>query len=228
MSHYTGSVPDTEPALTWLANAACAGLGDTMFPGDNERDKAAAKNICRPCPVWEECLRHALATGDNQHGIRGGLTPRERRTLAKQAGTAPIPLPKPKQPREPRPTSLAEAVRRRTVRIEGGHLAWTGFEHLRFQGKRYTAFQAAFIVGHGREPEGIVRRTCDEDCFRADHLTDSVIRDAQAVCGTRDGYRLHRKRGEDACAPCKRANAMSDTRPGRAGAAGRRDAVPAL
>lgn len=33
-----------------------------------------------------------------------------------------------------------------------------------------------------------------------------------ARCGTRQGYRAHKGRGEDACAPCRRANADADNR----------------
>lgn len=217
MSNYTGSIPDTTTRThDWLEHAACRDRSDEMFPDNDTHGIAAAKRICRPCPVWRECLLDALTTGDTQHGIRGGLTPAERRTIAKRANTEPIELPKPRTPRQPRPTTLTEAVRLRTVRATDGHLAWNGFPHVRFQGKRYTALQAAFIVGHGREPVGHVRRTCGEECFGADHLTDQVMRDAEDRCGTRSGYLRHRARGED-CETCRRANTDADNRLRRTG-----------
>lgn len=38
-----------------------------------------------------------------------------------------------------------------------------------------------------------------------------------AQCGTRAGYRQHRKRGEQACAPCRKANSAADARLRRTG-----------
>ncbi|MEU8756263.1 WhiB family transcriptional regulator [Streptomyces chartreusis] len=208
MSHYSGSIPDTLTRPNgWAERAACQGLNDVMFPDKDNRGIAAAKAICRTCPVWEECLRDALETGDNLWGVRGGLTDRERRDLAHRYASTPVELPKPRNPRRPRPTTLADAVRQRTVRTKTGHLAWNGVAHLRFQGKRYTAFQAAFIVGHGREPVGTVRRTCGEECFRADHLVDTALRDEAAKCGTTAGFWRHHRLGEQACGPCRRARA---------------------
>ena len=171
MNAYSGQVPDTEPAGQWLKRAACLGREDAMFPDNNEAGIASAKRICEPCPVRDACLADALRTGDNHWGIRGGLKPEERRKLAKQDS--------PRAPRlQARPETLAAAFRLRTTRTGDGHLTWSGDVHIKFGGERYTAFQAAFIVGHGREPEGPVRRTCSTECFRSDHLTDAVIRAA--------------------------------------------------
>ncbi len=209
MSHYQGSVPDTEPARAWLAKAACIGHADLMFPDNSTAGNAKAKQICRGCSVWRACLLDALDTGDNQHGIRGGMRPDERRAVARKmaAGdTATVTPPKPSKPRKPQPKTLAEAFRQHTRRTKDGHILWNGITRLQFQGRRYTAWQAAFIVGHGREPEGLVRSSCGKECFRREHLTDAVLRDEAAECGTRAGYWRHRKHGEDACPPCKQAN----------------------
>jgi len=46
-----------------------------------------ARAICARCPLARECLEHAMAeerTG-GRYGIRGGLTPEERRALSKSA-----------------------------------------------------------------------------------------------------------------------------------------------
>ena len=90
MNAYSGQVPDTEPAGQWLKQAACFGREDEMFPDNNEAGIAKAKAICKPCPVRRECLADALRTGDNEHGIRGGLKPCERRAVlaAERAGAA--------------------------------------------------------------------------------------------------------------------------------------------
>jgi hypothetical protein len=219
VSHYQGSDPDTEPTREWLQQAACHGRGDEMFPDTNEREIAHAKQICAPCPVWRECLEDALRTGDNQHGIRGGMKPDERRKLARRQAVTAVTVqpPQPRKPSEPRPATLADAFNRRSTRTSDGHVVWDGANHLQYGGKRYTALQAAFAVGRGRDPEGIVRRTCGGECFRWDHLTDAVIRDSAAVCGTRNGYLRHRKKGETACAPCRQANTDSDNRLRRTG-----------
>lgn len=73
-----------EPAGQWLQQAACSGREDEMFPDNSEAGIANAKSICRPCTVRAECVLDALRTGDNEHGIRGGLKPCERRALARE------------------------------------------------------------------------------------------------------------------------------------------------
>lgn len=213
--------PDTvEPTGQWVKEGACIDEPDAMFPDNNEAGIAYAKQFCARCPVRSECLTDAIRTDDNEHGIRGGMKPSERRELAKtvgRPGTAGTQLPKPPQPKEAPPKTLAEAFARRTVRTDDGHLTWYGGVQLKFQGAKYTALQAAFIIGHAREPEGPVRRTCGRDCFRADHLTDGRIRDSEATCGTRAGYQRHKKHGDVACAPCRQANTDADNRLRRTG-----------
>lgn len=191
MSHYQGSVPDTHARPhDWSEHAACRADGvdpDAMFPDNDQRGIAAAKNICRPCPVWRDCLLDALRTGDNQHGIRGGLKPEERRALVRKisAGEAITLTPRKsgkarKARRQPRPTTLAEAVARR-ITVKDGHALWEGGRQLQFDGHQYTSWQAAFIAGHGREPVGMVLRTCDKPCVLYAHLTDAVIRGERAA-----------------------------------------------
>ena len=89
--------PMTIPRPGWQDAAACRG-SDTneWFPVDTEdRDDPAAEwgggyypqgtqileRICNGCPVLEECLIDALATGDVYYGFRGALTPRPRAAL---------------------------------------------------------------------------------------------------------------------------------------------------
>lgn len=68
----------------WLKYAACRSEADAMHPENNEVEIAYAKRICASCPVRRECLEDALRTGDNDHGIRGGLRPNERRDIVKK------------------------------------------------------------------------------------------------------------------------------------------------
>lgn len=85
MSHYTGAVPDTEPAGQWVKRAACAADPDAMFPSSNGDDIENAKAVCRTCPVVQNCGQWAL---DNRihDGVWGGMSEAERRNLLRQRG----------------------------------------------------------------------------------------------------------------------------------------------
>ncbi|WP_373696219.1 WhiB family transcriptional regulator [Actinomycetospora flava] len=67
----------------WRAGAACRGVDPELFfpePSDEPlimAQVAAAKAVCRPCPVRERCLVDAMER--LPHGIAGGLTEQERR-----------------------------------------------------------------------------------------------------------------------------------------------------
>jgi len=66
----------------WRRRAACARRGvdpELFFPEQGGRPEPA-KRICARCPVRAACLDDALATRD-EYGIRGGMTPGERRRL---------------------------------------------------------------------------------------------------------------------------------------------------
>lgn len=73
-------------ALDWQQNALCQRASRDrlrdFFPGKGSRH-VAAKQVCAACPVTNECLEFALAS-DEQHGVWGGLNPRERARLARQ------------------------------------------------------------------------------------------------------------------------------------------------
>lgn len=69
---------------TWEADAVCARVDpDLWFPAIGE-SAAPARRLCLTCPVRTECLAAAMAeeAGQHRHGIRGGLTARERLALA--------------------------------------------------------------------------------------------------------------------------------------------------
>ena len=75
----------------WELAVACAGLDpDIFYRFETERGvtrrahERAAKQVCRRCPVADQCLVRAL-TADEPHGIWGGLTPDERADLVHQA-----------------------------------------------------------------------------------------------------------------------------------------------
>jgi WhiB family redox-sensing transcriptional regulator len=66
---------------SWIEGALCAqvDVGDLFFPeaGASTRD---ARAICAACPVRAACLEYALERNE-QNGIWGGLTLRQRRQL---------------------------------------------------------------------------------------------------------------------------------------------------
>ncbi|MGX1248614.1 hypothetical protein RKD48_001125 [Streptomyces ambofaciens] len=200
----------------WRDQAACRTEDpDLFFPAGTEGPSSLqiekAKAVCRRCPVAEACLAYAFNHPVND-GIFGGLTAGERRTIVRRHMRG-RPAPKYTRPA----ASLAEAVERRTTPTDDGHLLWNGVPHVAFRGQRYTGTRAVFLLGHGREPIGILRRTCDEpNCVHHEHLADEVIRDAEDVCGTRKGYLRHRARGED-CQVCRQANTDADNRLRRTG-----------
>jgi WhiB family redox-sensing transcriptional regulator len=85
--------PDTvERPRYWADDAACRGYepADTFHPqgytGADLFTVAAAKAVCRQCPVVGDCLSHALDHGERD-GIWGGLTPDERREAMAQRRT---------------------------------------------------------------------------------------------------------------------------------------------
>ncbi|MFJ1601524.1 WhiB family transcriptional regulator [Streptomyces sp. NPDC088261] len=76
-----------EPARTAAQPIpACAGMDpEIFFPHALATgDLALAKNACDGCPVKVACLQGALERGE-QHGVWGGLSEDERRTLKRRA-----------------------------------------------------------------------------------------------------------------------------------------------
>ena len=67
-------------AARWRELAACRGTHlEVFFPGRGET-AGPARQVCAACPVRQPCLDYAI-TNRITHGIWGGLTERERRTL---------------------------------------------------------------------------------------------------------------------------------------------------
>lgn len=76
-----------EPAQPWREDALCARTDPELFHLKYGESSAPAKAVCAACPVRAECLDHAL-TRSEPHGVWGGLTVRERRTLERQTKAA--------------------------------------------------------------------------------------------------------------------------------------------
>lgn len=71
----------------WWRHARCRGLPtDIFFASDGERGarramrEEYAKQVCRSCPVCQQCLDYATVS-DEPYGIWGAATPRERHRL---------------------------------------------------------------------------------------------------------------------------------------------------
>ena len=74
--------PDLDEQAGWVSRAWCRVVdADALFVTGAAQRKAAA--LCRRCRVMQECAAEAL---DNrvEHGVRGGMTERQRRALLQQ------------------------------------------------------------------------------------------------------------------------------------------------
>ena len=74
---------------SWRNSANCRGADTEIFypPEENQGRynpyvvRAIKQELCGPCPVRLHCLASSRMEGDNDYGIRGGLTPPERRKM---------------------------------------------------------------------------------------------------------------------------------------------------
>jgi len=68
----------------WREEAACTQTDPEAFYPEPGASAAPALRICATCTVHIECLRDSLDRRDIAFGVRGGLTPSQRRTLMRQ------------------------------------------------------------------------------------------------------------------------------------------------
>ncbi|MFE9363715.1 WhiB family transcriptional regulator [Streptomyces sp. NPDC006978] len=217
-STLTKQVPDTlERGDRWREQALCANDAydpETWFPvGESpaaQQQTADAKAVCYQCPVIDACLRWATETRQD-NGVWGGLSEKERTSLRRRKARAAAP--------KPAATPVFETYRSAydslTLAVDG-HIKWTGANEVRINGTRRSPNQVAWRATRDRAPVGQVLADCDHDgCVQ--HLTDQTIRDQRArqwaeqaalkpmKCGTVNGYKAHRNRGETACPACQQA-----------------------
>lgn len=72
-------------AVGWRQLAACRAPDygpDWWHAKSGTREQARAKEICRTCPVRDECLSYGME--HDEHGVWGGLTPAERGQLRRK------------------------------------------------------------------------------------------------------------------------------------------------
>jgi WhiB family redox-sensing transcriptional regulator len=82
--------------MAWMRQAECAGEEPELFfpvgsTGPALDQMRRAKAICARCPVRAECLEWAIASGID-HGVWGGTTEEERRSLRRSRRRAEIAL----------------------------------------------------------------------------------------------------------------------------------------
>lgn len=74
--------------MRWMENAACKGL-TTLFFGDSGDHAKDAKEVCATCSVLEQCREWALSEY-LPSGVCGGMTPKERRRLRREANASKV------------------------------------------------------------------------------------------------------------------------------------------
>lgn len=78
----------------WTRDALCAQIGADLWFPDKGESAAAAKAVCRGCPVVQECLKYALDNNERT-GVWGAMSERDRRKLhrgvaAEELGPPPL------------------------------------------------------------------------------------------------------------------------------------------
>lgn len=65
---------------SWSDDAACKGVDIDIFFSLDDADQRQALQLCRSCPVQQECLRYAIDQRE-MYGIWGGMSESERRGI---------------------------------------------------------------------------------------------------------------------------------------------------
>lgn len=73
------------PPPAWTEDALCAQVDPELFFPEHGASSSDARRVCLACPVREVCLEDALLNPEPHGGIRGGLSERERRKIARRA-----------------------------------------------------------------------------------------------------------------------------------------------
>lgn len=73
----------------WYERALCREVDGEIFYPEKGGTVEPAKAVCRNCEVRRECLSDALDRND-QHGVWGGLSEKERRQLKRREGSEQV------------------------------------------------------------------------------------------------------------------------------------------
>ena len=68
----------------WQTLATCSGADINLFFDDNRDERDVLFELCDNCPVYEQCLAHALVAED--YGYWAKTTPADRKKMRKQLG----------------------------------------------------------------------------------------------------------------------------------------------
>lgn len=166
----------------WAKAAACFGEDPELFHA-GERDPGAieaGRAVCNRCPVRTACLIAAYQE-DDQHALRAGLTPRQRRAnLRKAGGNVARAV---ADALETTAVVLQQIYRHHAQPTGDGHVLWTDTRHvINVRNTPYTPTRLAWIAHYGTESIGSVQRTCRVDtCVAKACLSDRRMRDRAAA-----------------------------------------------
>lgn len=75
-------------SASWIKQAACRHMPTSwFFPEVSNPVPAQARELCRACPVIDECLADALTQiASHDQGYRAGMTPQERNRIRPDRG----------------------------------------------------------------------------------------------------------------------------------------------
>lgn len=184
----------------WLDDALCKEIGpELFFPEGDERDVLLmARKACEMCPVKSECLLSAL-TNDDEHGVWAGTSARGRGDMIR--GKKPLPEWADER-HEKAIVATREDRRRRGAATEEEDRKAVQILQLT-EGGLSAAEIAKILDIH---PKTVDRRR------KAAGLSLCPTRELKEPtwdprCGTTAGRRLHGRKQERACDPCRIADA---------------------
>jgi transcription factor WhiB len=146
-----------------LGRRTATGAVERLTAAEQAREEAQAKN-----GQAIDMIRKGGAT-DSQVAAAVGLSSHTIGKIRRELG---IPV-------QPVPKTIEETYAERTETVDGGHVRWTSVsQQATLNGRTYTPARLAFLLGHGREPEGWVYVSCDRPgCVEPEHLTDRPMRE---------------------------------------------------
>lgn len=68
---------------SWQEDAACRDADIGVFFSLDDEDQRAAQELCKTCPVQQDCLRFAIENRE-MYGIWGGMQESDRRSLIRE------------------------------------------------------------------------------------------------------------------------------------------------
>lgn len=189
MTHYEGSVPETQRKTDWRDTAACREQKpEAWFPKPGNTDAVrAAKAACFACPVMLQCAQHAL-TKNEDDGVWGGLSEGQRTTIRKKyrlhqlenLATVRMAVEQALHAERNPVETLRDLWEKYTRPLPGGHIGWTGpAGSFSFRGLPVTPKQLAFMLDRGHKAVGIIRRAPEcpvLDCVNPRHILDGPER----------------------------------------------------